>query len=108
MVALSNGNVPALASFASLRLRANGLTPLWQEGSDGGGRLAGCVASVEVVKSRMSAPGKSTAIRVLLPDVAGSWPVDPGAVDLGRPFIDRYIRSSKLERSRDKVSAAYA
>ena len=74
LLALSGGNIPALASFASLRLRLSGLTPVWQEGSAGGGRLAGCVTSVEVVKSRMHAPGKSAAIRALLPDVAGSWP----------------------------------
>ncbi|HXW77737.1 MAG TPA: hypothetical protein VEJ20_10020, partial [Candidatus Eremiobacteraceae bacterium] len=34
LVVLSNGDMPALASFASLRLFANGLTPLWQAGSD--------------------------------------------------------------------------
>jgi RecA/RadA recombinase len=75
LLALSNGNIPALASFASLRLRASGLAPLWQEGSSGGGRLAGCVTSVEIVKSRMSAPGKIATISAFLPDVAGSWPV---------------------------------
>jgi hypothetical protein len=74
LLALSSGDVPALASFASLRLHASGLMPLWQEGSDGSGRLAGCIASVEVVKSRMSSPGKSVAIRALLPEVTGSWP----------------------------------
>jgi len=76
LLALSSGNIPALAYFASLRMRASGLAPLWQEGSAGGRRLAGCVASIEIVKSRMSAPGKSAAIRALLPDVAGSWPVE--------------------------------
>ena len=74
LLALSSGDIPALASFASLRLRASGLAPLWQEGSSGGGRLAGCVASIEIVKSRMSAPGKRASVRALLPDVAGSWP----------------------------------
>ena len=78
LVALSGGNVPALAYFASLRLRTSGLTPVWQEGGAAGGRLAGCVANVEVVKSRMSAPGKRASVRALLPDVAGSWPTDNG------------------------------
>jgi RecA/RadA recombinase len=75
LLALSSGNVPALASFASLRLRLSGLKPVWQKGSAGGGQLAGCVTSIEVVKSRMSAPGRSAAIQALLPDIAGSWPL---------------------------------
>src|SRR5579863_3969870 len=75
LVALSSGNVPALAYFASLRLRTSGLIPVWQEGGAAGGRLAGCVANVEVVKSRMSAPGMRASVQALLPDVAGSWPI---------------------------------
>ena len=75
LLALSSGGVPALASFASLRLRAGGLIPLWQEGSAAGGRLAGCTTSVEVVKSRMSAPGRSASIQGLLADVASAWPM---------------------------------
>src|SRR5579863_157103 len=75
LLALSSGNIPALAYFSSLRLRAGGLSPLWQEGGDGGGRLAGCVASVEVVKSKLSAPGTRCVVGALLPDVAGTWPV---------------------------------
>ena len=74
LVVLTGGDVPAMASFASLRLRTGGLTPLWQEGSAGSARLAGCVASVEIAKSRMSAPGRSAAVQALLPDVAGTWP----------------------------------
>ena len=81
IVALSNGDVPALASFASLRLRTAGLTPVWQEGSAARGRLAGCTASVEVVKSRMHAPGKRASIPAALPDVAGSWPTSPDEGD---------------------------
>ena len=75
LLALSGGDIQALASFASLRLRASGLAPLWQEGSAGSGRLAGCDMSVEIVKSRMSAPGKSAVIRAFVPDVHGSWPL---------------------------------
>lgn len=82
LLALSSGNIPALAYFASLRLRASGLAPLWQEGSDGGGRLAGCVASIDVLKSRSSAPGKSADIRFVLPDVASTW---PASADHGSP-----------------------
>ena len=74
LLAVSEGNIPALASFSSLRLRAGGLSPLWQAGSDGSRRLAGCTASIEVVKSRTSTPGKSASICALLPDVTGSWP----------------------------------
>jgi hypothetical protein len=87
LVALSSGNVPALASFASLRLRTSGLTPLWQEGSAGSDRLAGCIVSVEVVKSRMSAPGKSLALRAVLPDVAGSWPTANGQNGQAAPAL---------------------
>jgi hypothetical protein len=89
LLVLSSGNISALASFASLRLRANMVKPLWQEGSEGGDRLVGCVASVEVVKSKMAAPGKSAAIPAWLPDVAGTWPVSADVtVDLK---VDRYI-----------------
>ena len=84
LLALSAGNVPALASFASLRLRLGRLTPLWQEGSAGGRRLAGCAASIEVVKSRMSTPGKGISMHALLPDVAGSWPCDVEAAAVER------------------------
>jgi len=76
LVVLSNGDIPALASFASLRLHANRLTPLWQAGSDGSGRLSGCVASLETVKCKTAAPGRSAAVRMALPSVAGSWPVE--------------------------------
>ena len=92
LLALSNGDIPALASFASLRLRTSGLAPVWQEGS-AGGRLAGCRTSVEIVKSRMSAPGKSVAVSALLPDVAGSWPVEASTATVdhkGRPLHDRH------------------
>jgi recombination protein RecA len=75
LIVLSNGNIPALASFASLRLRASGLQPLWQSGSDGSARLSGCAASLEVMKSKLAAPGRSAHIRMTLPGVAASWPV---------------------------------
>jgi hypothetical protein len=77
LLALTSGNIPALASFASLRLRTGGLAPRWQEGSDGGGRLAGCIASIEVVKSKLSAPGRSVTVSAWLPEVAGTWPAGP-------------------------------
>jgi hypothetical protein len=79
LLALSSGNIPALAYFASLRLRAGALTPLWQAGSDGGGRLAGCTASFSVVKSKLAAPGRSVSIDALLPEIAGTWPVSEAA-----------------------------
>ena len=84
LVALSKGDVPALASFASLRLRAGGLTPVWQAGDAASGRLAGCTTTVEVVKSRMNAPGRSTSVQGLLLDVARAWPIDGERSDVAR------------------------
>ena len=83
LLIVSCGNAAVVASFASLRLRACGLMPLWQDGS-GGGRLAGCALVVEVVKARTFAPGvtighPATRWIVALPDVAGTWPVDAAA-----------------------------
>jgi hypothetical protein len=74
VIVTEGGNVPAVASFASLRVRARGLAPLWQAGSDAGGRLAGCAASIEIVKSRAIAPGRSANIAAPLAEVAGTWP----------------------------------
>ena len=108
VLALSSGDVPALASFASLRLRAAGLTPVWQEGSAARGRLAGCTASVEVVKSRMHAPGRRASISAALREVAGSWPTSarpdatecsgralarPSTAECGMPSEARHVVS---------------
>jgi len=71
-----------IASFASLRVHARGLGPLWQAGSDAGGRLAGCAASIEIVKSRAVAPGRGTSIAAPLPEVAGTWPTSIAPVQL--------------------------
>ena len=76
LIVVSNGSVQAVASFASLRLRAHSLAPLWQAGSDGGGRLLGCIASVDVAKSRAIAPGRSARFAAALPDVACTWPTE--------------------------------
>jgi hypothetical protein len=76
LVVISSGNVQAIAAFASLRLRACGLTPLWQEGSDGGARLLGCIATVEVAKARMAVSHHSAQFKILLPDIAGTWPAE--------------------------------
>lgn len=74
LVVITSGNAQPVASFASLRLRAHDLVPVWQDGSDGGGRLLGCLASVAVAKSRAIVPGRSTRFAAALPDVAGTWP----------------------------------
>jgi len=74
VIITEGGKATAVASFASLRVRACGLAPLWQAGSDAGGRLAGCAASIEIVKSRAVAPGRGTNIAAPLPEVAGTWP----------------------------------
>src|SRR5215469_1383607 len=84
LVVVSNGDLQAVASFASLRLRVHDLTPLWQEGSAGSDRLLGCVASVDVAKSRAIAPGRSVRFAAVLPDVAGTWP------DLCGSAVDRH------------------
>jgi RecA/RadA recombinase len=74
LVIITDGGAQAVASFASLRLRARGLTPVWQEGSDAGARLAGCATSIEIAKSRAVAPGRGASIAAPLPEVAGTWP----------------------------------
>lgn len=81
LVALSRGDSQALASFASLRVRMRGLSPLWQPGSDGGGRLSGYGIALDVAKSRMGAPGKSAAFEACMLDVTGSWPVPAARQD---------------------------
>ncbi len=77
LIALSHGNVPALAYFASLRLRVAGIIPLWQQGDDGSARLLGYRTSVGIVKSRAAAPGRSAMLTALLPDVLNTWPTTP-------------------------------
>lgn len=74
LLVVSSGGAQAIASFASLRLQACGLSPLWQEGSDGGSRLLGCAVTIEVAKARMVVPRQCAAFQMLLPDVAGTWP----------------------------------
>jgi len=69
LVVISSGNLPAVASFAALRLRARGLTPLWQSGSDGGARLMGCAAAVEVAKARLVVASHAAEFALLLPDI---------------------------------------
>ena len=81
LIALSQGDSQALASFASLRLRMHGLAPLWQDGSDGGARLSGYGISLDIAKSRMGAPGKSATVEVCIPDVSNSWPVPVAGPD---------------------------
>jgi hypothetical protein len=85
LVALSHGDNQALASFASLRVRMHGLAPLWQAGSDGGGRLSGYSISLDVAKSRMGAPGMSAAFEACIRDVTASWPMHGGHPDKQRP-----------------------
>ncbi|HKW45741.1 MAG TPA: hypothetical protein VJN22_08785 [Candidatus Eremiobacteraceae bacterium] len=87
LLVVSGGDVPAVASFSSVRLRAEELTPRWQTGSAGSGRLAGCVVSVTVAKSRTAAPGKNARVEACMPDVAGTFlaekssPLPPDEMD---------------------------
>lgn len=74
LLVISSGNAQPVASFASLRLRACGLSPLWQEGSDGGSRLLGCAADFEVAKARSAVRHHRVQFDLSLPDVAGTWP----------------------------------
>ncbi|MBC5825190.1 MAG: hypothetical protein GIX02_10275 [Candidatus Eremiobacteraeota bacterium] len=74
LIALSHGNVSALAYFASLRLHVWGIAPLWQQGAECV-QLLGYRARVGILKSRTSAPGASALLMAVLPDVAGSWPI---------------------------------
>jgi hypothetical protein len=74
LVALSSGGSQPLASFASLRVHMHGLSPLWQLGSAGGGRLWGYRIALDIAKSRMAAPGASVAFAASMPEIAGSWP----------------------------------
>jgi hypothetical protein len=73
LLVLTGGDVPAVASFASVRLCAEGLVPRWQAGSAGSDRLAGCAVSVTVAKSRTAAPGKRVRVEARMPDVAGTF-----------------------------------
>jgi hypothetical protein len=75
LVALSRGENPALASFATLRLWMRGLSALWQKGDDGGDRLSGYGIGVEIVKARSAAAGKCLSFASPLSDVAGTWPL---------------------------------
>jgi hypothetical protein len=100
LVVLSPGDSQPLASFASLRVRMRGLSPLWQPGSDGGDRLAGYNIALEVAKSRMSAPGRSAAIQAFISDVTGSWPAE------GRHEVDRYITKPEIQGLEDAVPCA--
>jgi hypothetical protein len=74
LVALSRGESQPLASFASLRVRMREVSPLWQPGSDGGGRLSGYSISLDIAKSRMGAPGRNAGFDARMPDVTMSWP----------------------------------
>jgi RecA/RadA recombinase len=77
-VVLSAGTSQPLASFASLRLRLREVSPLWQPGTrEGDERLAGYRVSCDVVKSRVSTPGRSASFSVMLAEVRGSWDVPP-------------------------------
>ncbi len=77
LLVISGGTNAAVASFASLRLRAHGLAPLWQAGGAGGGRLAGCVATIDIAKARSASPGRSVVFEAAIPDVAGTYTCEP-------------------------------
>jgi hypothetical protein len=87
LVVLSRGESQPLASFASLRVRMRELSPRWQPGSNGGGRLSGYGIALDVTKSRMGAPGKSAAFDAHLPDITRSWPAND-RLDVGRSTND--------------------
>ena len=86
LFALSRGVSQPLASFASLRIRARSLSPLWQPGSNchGDSRLAGYRVAFDVAKSKMGTPGKTASFEVYLADVAGSWPMPLAEADDGK------------------------
>jgi hypothetical protein len=82
LLVISGGANAAVASFASLRLRTHGLAPLWQDGSDGGDRLMGCIATIDVAKARSTSPGRSVSFEAKMPDVAGTYPITQDGTDL--------------------------
>jgi hypothetical protein len=88
LLVLSGGDVPAVASFSSVRMRADGLAPHWQSGNAGSRRLAGCVVSVTVAKSRTAAPGKCVRVEARIPDVAGTFLTESGAAILQIDELD--------------------
>ena len=88
LVVLSQGGCQPLASFASLRVRMRGLSPLWQPGSDGGARLRGYSIDLEIAKSKLGAPGKNASFEVLMPEIAGSWPAASTIADGCEPAED--------------------
>lgn len=74
LVVLSQGQSAPVASFATLRVWARGVSPVWQSGDDGGGRLLGYAIAMEIAKARTVAPGKTFSFGVYAPEVLGSWP----------------------------------
>jgi len=81
LLVVSAGNLPAAASFATLRVRACGLQPLWQDGSDGGAQLLGATATFEVAKARMAVRRHVAEFALVLPDVVDTWPLCEGSAE---------------------------
>lgn len=102
---LSGGDVPAVASFASVRLRAEGLAPRWQAGSAGSDRLAGCAVSVTVAKSRTAAPGKHVRVEARMPDVAGTFLGETPGPLLGEMLGPRNADEMDVQHDRSFVTA---
>lgn len=75
LLVLSRGRSAPLASFATLRLWARGLSPVWQSGVEGG-QLCGYAIDMEIAKARTVAPGKVFSFAVHIAGVHGSWSVD--------------------------------
>jgi hypothetical protein len=93
LIILSRGASQPFASFASLRIRTSGLLPLWQPGGQSlaDGRLAGYHITCDIVKSKVSMPGKSATVTVMLADVARAWSHSPShGVE---EHLDEYICS---------------
>ncbi|HXW50381.1 MAG TPA: hypothetical protein VEJ41_00205 [Candidatus Acidoferrales bacterium] len=92
LLVLSGGRSQPLASFATLRIRLQEVSPIWQSGqsddaagSIGDRRLAGYRITCDVVKSKLCAPGQGASFDAMLADVAKSWPLPPareGAVQV--------------------------
>ncbi|MDQ6824474.1 MAG: DNA recombination/repair protein RecA [Candidatus Eremiobacteraeota bacterium] len=100
LLVLSHGHSSALASFATVRLWARRLSPVWQPGADGGSRLLGYAIDMEIAKARTVAPGKLFSFAVFVPEVVGSWPVSAANTPPGD------LESGSLRRPTALASAA--
>lgn len=74
-VALSDGTHPDLAAYASLRIHAGGIQPLWASGADAGPCLRGYDVALRIVKSKVGARLGECTFEATAIDAGRWWPV---------------------------------